>query len=281
MELLVFGYVSRGASDATRARMADFTELLGKAIDREVAIFDATNYEDLGAAIGSGYVDVAWLPPIPLIKVQQESAIVPLVAHHRDGKSDFHSALIVKADAPFTTVMDLKGARAAWVDKDSASGYVMPRIGLSKLGLDPSTSFAAERFCGSHESVVRALAAGECDFGATYSGEDEHGTITRGPWLGDTAGGPSPEMRVLARFGAIPGDTTAASAVLSAGLRERIAIELQAMSTDRRNRALLRRVLGVDEFRPWEASGHDALRGLTEEARKAGVIRAFETHESP
>src|SRR5271170_3452748 len=127
-DLAVFGYVGHGASNATRALFVDFTEWLGRAVHLEVAIFESTSYEDLSRAIVSGYVDLAWLPPIPFMALDLRSAIRPLVAHQRaDG---FHSALIVAAGSPFLSLSHLEGVRAAWVDRDSASGFLLARIAL-------------------------------------------------------------------------------------------------------------------------------------------------------
>jgi len=254
--------------------MAEFTSVLGRAVSMDVAIFDATNYADLAVAVEGGEVDVAWLPPIPLIRVKQRSAVVPLVAHHRDGKPEFHSALIVAAASRFSTLEDLRGSRVAWVDRDSASGYVMPRVALAQQGSDPATFFASETFCHSHESVVRAIADGDVDVGATYAGQDEQGEITRGPWLEPPLGTPMTAMRVIQHFGSIPGDTTAARPGLAPEICERISIELQAMSTDPKSRPLLRKVFGIDEFRPWAASGHEAFGTLAEDALRSGIIGA-------
>ena len=65
----------------------------------------------------------------------------------------------------------------------SASGYVVPRVGLAAVGVDPRVAFAEERFWHSHEAVVRAVVAGRADFGATYAGVGPGGEITRGSWM--------------------------------------------------------------------------------------------------
>jgi phosphonate transport system substrate-binding protein len=276
--LAVFGYVGRGASNAMRGRLADFTVVLGEALGMDLNVFEAASYADLATAIVSGFVDVAWLPPIPFIRLHQRRAVVPLVAHQRGGKTHFHSALIVRSDSPFAAVSDLRGARPAWVDTDSASGYLMPRVGLADSGLDPHTAFAPQRFCGSHEAVVRAVVAGKSDFGATYGGVDELGNVSRGPWLDvtDDKGRPA-DVRVLARFGTIPGDTTAARTSLPEPVRDRITAALRALPGKREHRALVRRLFGVDEFRPWESSSHDELRRLREDALERGIIDDVET----
>src|SRR5579862_2809862 len=82
-DLAVFGYVGSGASNATRARFVDFTERLGRDVSKEISIFEATSYADLARAIVSGYVDLAWLPPVPFMDLAQRSAVRPLVSHQR------------------------------------------------------------------------------------------------------------------------------------------------------------------------------------------------------
>src|SRR5579862_3907981 len=141
-DLAVFGYVGSGLGKATRVLLADFAERLGRAVALEIAVFEATSYADLSKAVASGYADLAWLPPIPLMSLDGQSAIRPIVAHRRsDG---FHSALVVAAGSRFVEPSDLEGVRAAWVDRDSASGYVLARIALARAGIDPARAFVEE-----------------------------------------------------------------------------------------------------------------------------------------
>jgi phosphonate transport system substrate-binding protein len=285
-DMAVFGYVGRGASNAMRGRLADFTGLLGDALSLELTVFEASSYGDLATAIVSGFVDIAWLPPLPFIRLERRGAVVPLVAHEREGRTSFHSVIIVLRGSRFTDVSELAGARPAWVDTDSASGYVLPRLHLAEAGLDPRTAFGEARFSGSHEALVRALVAGKADFGATYAGLDDQGNTTRGPWrdVTDEKGRPA-EIRVLAKAGVIPGDTTAARVGLSAALQDRIREALQALPGERESRTLVRRLFGVDAFRPWESADdaggvvkrYDDLRRLTEDALRRGVIEEAET----
>jgi phosphonate transport system substrate-binding protein len=268
-DLAVFGYVGRGASNATRARFVDFTERLGRAARLEVAIFESTSYEDLSTAIVSGYVDLAWLPPIPFMALDARSAISPLVAHQRaDG---FHSALIVAAESPVHSLPSLEGVRAAWVDRESASGFLLARIALAQAGVDLRRAFSEERFFGSHEAVARAIARGVSDFGATYAGVDANGTLTRAPWLSldETE---VLRVRVLARVGDIPSDATVARVNLPESMRDRVVDALLAMSEKAKNQRLLWRLFGIERFVRWQASGHEEFRRKVEDARSKGVL---------
>jgi ABC-type phosphate/phosphonate transport system substrate-binding protein len=136
----------------------------------------------------------------------------------------------------------------------------MPRVFLAERGVDPATRFSQERFYGSHEAVVRAVAAGRADFGAAYDGA----------WL--DVEGAGADVRLLAQCGEIPGDATAARAGLPEALREPLAAAIFAVSRERGHRALLRKIFGIDELRPWEASGYDALRGIVADASRRGLL---------
>jgi phosphonate transport system substrate-binding protein len=200
------------------------------------------------------------------------SAICPLVAHQRpDG---FHSALIVAAGSSYQRLTDLEGARAAWVDEDSASGFLLPRIALARAGVDPRRAFSAERFFGSHEAVARAITRGVSDVGATYAGVDASGALTRAPWLSLEAE-EAARVRVLARIGDLPSDATVARAGLPAAKRERVARALLAMSSRPKHRPLLARLFGIERFVRWLPSAHDDFRREIDEARRAGVLDAL------
>ncbi len=171
-ERLVFGHVARDESADDRTRMQAFAAVLAKQAGVRVEVAEAEGYEKLAMMVDAREVDLAWLPPIPFIALERKAAAVPLVSHHRGGRADFHSVIVVTADSRIRTPVGLKGKRAAWVDPYSAAGYAMPRIQLAALGVDPRTAFASERFYGSHDAVVRAVLAGKADFGATYAGLD-------------------------------------------------------------------------------------------------------------
>lgn len=268
--ITVFGYGAGGASSALRSRFAQFSELLAKKSKLEISLFESSSYEELATAVVSGYVDVAWLPPIPYIALERHGAVVPLVQLHRGGRSTFHSVLVVRADSRFHEPAQLVRARAAWVDRYSASGFVVPRVALANLGVDPRTAFSEQRLWRSHESAIRVVVGGRADFAATYAGIGPDGAIERGPWL--DVKGAADAVRVLAVLGEIPGDVVAAHAGLDAAKRQRLTAALLAVSHDKRSRLLANDAFGVDEFRPFAADGYVELRDLTERASDAGLL---------
>jgi len=58
----------------------------------------------------------------------------------------------------------------AFVDPNSTSGYIVPRIVLAANGIDPDKDFKLPQKCGSHNNVGIAVYKGDCDAGfAPYS----------------------------------------------------------------------------------------------------------------
>src|SRR5204863_7068312 len=98
--------------------------------DSEVACDETPDYATLAARVRDGSIDIAWLPPIVLLRVGQAATpIVSLVRSERSGSGGgFETALVVRADSTIHTVEGLRGMRAAWVDEWSAAGYVIPRL---------------------------------------------------------------------------------------------------------------------------------------------------------
>jgi ABC-type phosphate/phosphonate transport system substrate-binding protein len=170
----------------------------------------------------------------------------------------YHGAIIVSAKAQVGDLPLLKGKVAAWVDRYSAAGFVVPRIELAKAGLDVKTAFESQRFYGSHVAVARAVAAGAADFGATFVRLAENGAVVGGPWSGSS--GLEESLRIFATFGEIPADVIAASKKLDGTVRDRIKKALLSITDDARGRELLGVVFGADALRETSTTSYEALR---------------------
>ena len=267
---LAFGYAGRAAAAASRRKMDEFARLLGQlaGVGLTAVSFDA--YDALADAAHRGFLDLAWMPPIPFLTLWRRGEVTPVVAHHRGGASQFHGVLIVRADSPIRNPVGLRGTRAAWVDRRSASGFVLPRVELAHLGVDPRTAFASERFYGSHEAVVRAVVGGRADFAATYARLDRSGAAVNGAWV--DLPGAEESVRVLIALGKIPGDVTAARHDLDPRVREAVTRAMVRVCHDVEGSMLVRDAFGVHEFRRWRDEGYDAFRNLVDTAAASGLL---------
>jgi phosphate/phosphite/phosphonate ABC transporter binding protein len=265
-----FGLASMQEVETARKPLAQLVTWMGARAHVALSTKFEGSYAALAARIREGTIDVAWLPPVVYVLLERAGLVDAIVSNHRAGQAAFHGVLLVHADAPIHTLDGLRGARVAWVDPLSASGYVMPRVQLAILGIDPRKTFAEERFVGSHDAAVRAVARGEADVAATFARVDGAGNVTSGSWrnLPDARA----EVRVLWTFGAIPGDVIAARRGFDARVRERITEAFVAATHDAETAKLARRLFGVEEFRRGHMKSYESFRRMIEKASASSLI---------
>jgi phosphate/phosphite/phosphonate ABC transporter binding protein len=249
--------------------MEEFARTLGRLAKVELVPRPFDSYDELTQAMFRGEIDLEWLPPIPFLALADRRSIAVLASVR---KSPYRCAIIVAADSPLRRPGSLVGARAAWVDRHSASGFVLPRVKLARMGIDPGTAFAAERFHGSHDAVVQAVVSGEADFGATWAQATPPRNIT-GPWS-RTAHEAS--VRVLTVFGSIPPDVIAARADLAPTARKAIVAALKTIYDEKQSRWVVRDVFGTEAFYRPELEVYGPLRDEVAEAHQAGWLAVRE-----
>lgn len=114
-------------------------------------------------------IDLLWSSPTLALTAAPLKGAVPIGASVREGQRYYHAVLFAQRDSPIKNPMELRHKRVAWVAESSASGHIFPKLALAGFGVDPSGFFGQEVFLGSHGDVVRAVASGEVDVGATYA----------------------------------------------------------------------------------------------------------------
>lgn len=263
---IVFGLVAPSAGTGIEQSIDPIvrrmSELMGVAIERR----DAASYEALATDVREGRVDVAWLPPIVFVRLGD--AVTPLGSILRGNGAGYEAALIVRADSKIQTVDALRGTRAGWVDRWSAAGFVLPRVKLALLGVDPRTLFRTETFHGSHRSAIKALLEGACDVAGTYARADAKGDVTTGAWS-EIEGA---DVRVLATFGAIPPDVLAVRSSVAPDLRAKTLAALKDVCADASHRPRIRAVFGGEELTEGLAPGYDTLQKALEMASARGIF---------
>ena len=266
----VFGLASMQEVDTAREPLAEWIGWVGRHARLALSTRFETSYESLARRIRDGEIDVAWLPPVVYVMLERAGVVDAMVSNHRAGQAAFHGVLLVRSEEPVHTLDGLRGMRAAWVDPLSASGYVIPRIQLALLGVDPRTTFREERFVGSHDAAVRAVAKGEADVAATFARVDGAGNVTSGSWsaLRDVRA----DVRVFWTFDAIPSDVIAARKGYPDELRERLTDALVASTRDAQAAKRARRLFGVEEFRRGHMKSYSSLRRAIEKASAGSLI---------
>ncbi len=265
---LTFGYAAPEASDEAEKTMNALLARVSAGAGHEIVAMPQDAYDAVAQAVHKGELDLAWVSPIPFIALLRNESVIPLASPQRGGMH-YHGALVVSADTPIGELSALVGRRAAWVDRYSAAGFVVPRIELAKVGID-KTNLGPQKFYGSHSAAMHAVANGEADFGATFVRLAPNGAIVGGPWIGN------PELerrlRIFATFGEIPPDVVVARRDLTLAVRERVRESLLSLSDDARGAEMLAAVFGAEGMFVPNVDRYEPLREVALAALKEQVL---------
>ena len=225
------------------------------------------NYRELAAGLADGTVGLAWMPPIPSVEVMENGSGTVIALPARKSGISYYSAFIVHRGGP-RTLRDCAGKRIAWVDSESAAGYVIPRLHLASQGIDVQTFFGHETFAGSHTAVVDAVSSGRVDVGAAFCNIDpETQRVLNAAWT-DGEGRSIHPVEMIAHTGAIPNDAIIASTKLPLPVRTTLTRWLLQLGP--REKALFQKLLSAVEFRVFSPAHFDPLKHMIRAARARG-----------
>ena len=191
-------------------------EYLSKELGIPVEIQVTSDYTAAIEAMRSKHIDMAWFGPFSYIiaaNVAGAEAIVNGV-RRSDGKADYHSIIVARADSGIETLEDLKGKTFAFVEPASTSGNLIPRKMLIENGIDPDNDFEMSYYAGTHNAVEYAVANGKVDAGA-----DSDNSYDRMVEAGEV----DPEVNIIIyKSPPIPGSPIAVRGDLPADLKQKI-----------------------------------------------------------
>ncbi|MGR3434702.1 MAG: phosphonate ABC transporter substrate-binding protein [Shimia sp.] len=180
-QVIRFGILS-GENEKDRiARYTPFEEYLEAALDAEVEIFTAGNYDGVIQALAADQIEFAFLgsSSYAAAYTATDGGVEPLVTRIRqDGSSGYFSVVVTRCDSGYESLSDLEGKVLAFADPDSTSGYAVPYFNIAKE-VDPKTFFSAIPFSGSHEAGVAGVAQGTFDAAATWQNNATDGRWQR------------------------------------------------------------------------------------------------------
>lgn len=252
---LTFGISRSHAGRDLDAGARQFADALGARVGRKVVVTITPDYERLLEGVLLGGVSVAWMPPLLHVRAAQKGAPLACVSQ-RAGALAYRSALVVRADSHRTTVRSLRGARVAWADPSSASGYLFPQLHLLAAGVDPRYDLAGERFYGSAAAACRAVVEGEADVSACYisdaagAARDDHWRVAHVELrqsLGEAIGS---DLRVLDVTDPIPPDGMVLAPPLDGRVQAAVRDALLSLHEDDAGARALRNLLQAERLMP-------------------------------
>ena len=169
------------------------TRVLSGIVGRQVSVVVFPDYDALTDAIRRGEVDAAWAPPLVAARAEALGARL-LVRPLRRGSVRSRSALLVRTDSALQ-LETLGGTTAAWVDRSSLAGHLLPMAWLRERGLEPWRLFGQQLFLGSYQASLEALLGGEADVAGLFAPPEGHDLRQS---VEEVAAGRAADVRVLA-----------------------------------------------------------------------------------
>ena len=248
------------SSSAPAARLADdLGRYLQAALGHRVVVEVCDSFAEVADQLLEGRATFGWLPPFAYVRIARVGEVRLLVRAVRARQHGYYAVLFTRADSPLRRIEELAGRRVAFVDSMSASGYLFPLAGLLSAGVGEDDFSATHE--GSHAKVVQAVVGGRVDAGATFctwNAADATGPIHSAGW---TEGGfvPRPAVRVVARFGPIPGDTICAGTGVDRDTRDAVIAAMAWMHRSEVGALLARAIFGVSRFEPALPQHYDSV----------------------
>lgn len=262
-----FGVARSDAAAAGPVVLGELCSFASEVTGERFAPRFVANYRELAAGLEDGTIGLAWMPPIPAVEMEDKGAGTVVALPARKSGVSYYSAFVVRRGGP-RTLRECEGRRAAWVDAESASGYVIPRLHLAAQGIDVQTFFGHEVFAGSHAAVVEAVSTGRVDVGATFCNiEPGTGRLLNAAWT-ELDGRCVRPIEMIAHTGAIPNDAIVASSKLTLPVRASLTRWLLQLGA--RERDLFEKLLRAIEFRVISPAHFDPLKHMIRAARARG-----------
>jgi len=233
--------------ERTRGLLDDFCHALSAATQLEVTAHGMGHYHHLQGALEAGDIQIVWLPPLLALRAAGKGLLKPLALPVRHGVSTYSTALFTRRDSPIRKVDQLQALSAAWVDRQSASGYMIIRAQLRAKGVELDKAFTRNQFYGAHDAVAEAVISGEADVGATFVYLDPDAST--GIAFPKSAGWGDAPVHVISYAGSIPCDMLAANTELSETVTNTVQEALVGPEHPDLERAA-RRLLCADSFVP-------------------------------
>jgi phosphonate transport system substrate-binding protein len=211
-----------------------------------------TDFAAVREAMGAGKAHIGWLNTFNYVLAHEKYGVDVALVTVRFGTNFYTGEIIVRADSGITSLDDLKGKTMCWVDPNSTSGYIIPRIMLKANGIDPDKDFAKTVEAGSHNNVVAAVYNGDCDAGACYSDarssiEADHADV-------------KDVVSILATTTEIPNDNVSFAKNVPADVRDQVTQALLDISASEDGKTALNTLYSIDGLEKADDSFYDGFR---------------------
>lgn len=235
LRVAVAAMISPKETFSAYGRLVDY---IGQKTGRETELIQRKTYQEINELLGKGGIDIAFVCSGPYAGGKEKFGLELLAVPQVQGKSDYHSYLIVK-DKSIHSLEGLRGRVFAFTDPESNTGRLVPSHWLALQGERPERFFGKILYTYSHDNSIQAVARGLADGAAVDSLIWEY-YRDRNPEL-------TASISVIKRSEAYPIPPVVASQALSKEDADRVRQALLSIHQEPDGRTILHQ-LRVDRF---------------------------------
>ena len=252
-----------------RARFAELCHAASRQTQLQIIPRYLTHYEELTTLLQTVPNSLVWAPPIVAVQMLDAKVADVLALPERHGLLTSNVAFVVRREDPAKRLDDLEGRRVMWLDRQSASGYVIPRLHLAARGQDPATFFSKETFAETHLSVLDAVSSGLVDVGTSWCRIDpKTGTMLDAGWIRSDGMSIRP-VRAAHTIGPVPNDAILLSSKVHAP--ERLRLVRWLLEPEAPSRKPLQELMSTHVFRTPLDAHFLALREMLRASEPAKI----------
>lgn len=159
----IFGFDLRASPQEDARQYLPFLAYLEKTTGYKFKLQFTPQKLDIAEEVGKNKVQFAALGAVSFIKSNSKYGTIPLVRGiNSKGKAEYQSVFVVSPVSKIKSIKDIKGKRFAFGSKNSTQGHLIPRIELSKNGINLD-AFSKYTYTGSHQNCVTSVTLNESD----------------------------------------------------------------------------------------------------------------------
>jgi phosphonate transport system substrate-binding protein len=158
-----------------RSNMAKVFNPLGQALSKrlgvKVTVTVGKTYQSTIDSLINDEADLYFLPALSYLRAEPKTGPLQILVSEEIRASLYDRAvLVVQSKSAIRRVEELAGRKFALVSRNSASGYLFPRVCLKRHKLDPDKILAKEKviFAQNHDRALKLLLEDKVEVAATY-----------------------------------------------------------------------------------------------------------------
>lgn len=255
-------------ADNAEATCRAISAWLGEQIGIATEFVDCIPWQQRERELDAGRIHLCWICGLPYVRKadaavpQVEACVAPVMALPRYANAPvYFSDIVVRRDSSYRDFSGLRGARWAYNEPDSHSGFNVVRHHLAAIG-ETRGFFGSAVESGAHQTSLRLIMRGVVDASAVDSTVLE-AEIARRPGLAE-------HIRVIGALGPSPMPPWVLHRSLAPGLRAAIHDSLLAMHGDAEGRSILAQ-WGIARFAGVDDSHYQPIRRMAGEAKDVAL----------